>query len=377
MRDLNTRSEAGCPLCGSREAHQLPEPATQSMTSDWRVARASLGKLSCAGCGLVYRDPRLPAPADFASGYALYAHAAGSPAERTRQSAYAAWIAASVQPPARVVDVGCGNGSLLLALRERWPDAEFAGCDPSPESIRYATAAGLTAWAGTVERLPVGPADLVISVNVIEHTSDPRAFIASLRGALAPGGRLVLICPDAARPGVELLIADHLFSFTAQHLATLLSATGLTLEHWSSAPARLGAFQMVVAGLDGASRGELLAPDLGGLRTAQDSYLNAWAELDAALVSRLPSEVVCFGAGEAAGLLRAYAPRTWALVRACATDDAERGAFGDLPRIPVHDVSVDVTVLIGVRPQDPAPVAERLRATFPRVVTWYDLCSIR
>jgi hypothetical protein len=82
---------------------------------------------------------------------------------------------------------------------------------------------------------------------------------------------------------------------------------------------------------------------------------------------------VCFGAGEAAGLLRAYAPRAWASVRACTFDGAPPGRFGELPIIPLDAVADGADVLVGVRPSDQARLAERLGARFRRVVTWYDL----
>jgi hypothetical protein len=83
--------------------------------------------------------------------------------------------------------------------------------------------------------------------------------------------------------------------------------------------------------------------------------------------------VVCFGAGEAAGLLRAYAPRAWSSVRACTVDGHAHGVFGELPMIPIDAVGRGDTVLIGVRPADQRRVADRLRDRFPRVITWYDL----
>jgi hypothetical protein len=94
---------------------------------------------------------------------------------------------------------------------------------------------------------------------------------------------------------------------------------------------------------------------------------------------------VCFGAGEAAGLLRAYAPRVWSSVRACTADDVpavasakageSRDTFGDLPLVPLDSVASHETVLVGVRPIDQPRVAARLAARFPRVVTWYDLVN--
>ncbi len=342
------------------------------MTSDWRVVPIPLGKFSCTRCALAYRDPTLPSGAEFDRDYELYAHPPGGIAERRRQDAYAAWIASIVEPPSRVLDVGCGNGSLLLALRERWAHAELTGCDPSPAGVRFAEAAGLIVWSGTVaDQSPERPADLVLSVNVIEHTTDPQAFVRALSRTVTDDGQLVIICPDGARPGVELLIADHLSSFTSDHLEAMLRVAGLTVRTWGRAPRELGPFQMVVASRK-ADAASSTTSDASELLQARRSYLRAWQQLDASLTSRLPSQVVCFGAGEAAGLLRAYAPGGWARVTVCATDGGGV-MFGDRPHIVLADVPKDATVLVGVRPQDQLAVAERLVPRVAHVVTWYDL----
>ena len=51
--------------------------------------------------------------------------------------------------PALVVDLGCGNGPLTLALAERWPDARIVGVDASPEMLgaaREADTGGRVEW---------------------------------------------------------------------------------------------------------------------------------------------------------------------------------------------------------------------------------------
>jgi hypothetical protein len=110
------------------------------------------------------------------------------------------------------------------------------------------------------------------------------------------------------------------------------------------------------------------------------SYLERWRALDERLLTRTKAPLVCFGAGEAAGLLRAYAPRVWSWVRACTADAVpaakggeSRATFGELPLIPLDSVKSDETVLVGVRPADQAQVARRLGTRFTQVVTWYDL----
>ncbi len=355
------------------------------MASDWRILPEPLARFACLACGLARRWPAsTSSEALFSSGYALYAHVPGDARERTRQARYAAWIAEAVaDPPRCVLDVGCGNGSLLLAMGERWPEAELEGCDPSAESVAHGASSGVRLWQGTSADLPRGTAaDLVVSINVIEHTADPAGFLRNLRSAMTPDGVLAIVCPDGGRPGLELLFADHVFSFAPHHLEALLGREGLRVAAMSTAPPALGDFQMVVARQEAvAASSDATTPQTTWPPpdTGRSEYLQRWRALDRQLEERVVAPAVCFGAGEAAGLLRAYAPRTWRRLRACTVDgDVAAGAtFGDLPLVPVASVSPDDTVLVGVRPSDQAGVAERLRARGARVVTWYDLVDPR
>jgi SAM-dependent methyltransferase len=354
------------------------------MASDLRAVDETLARVLCTACGLIRRAPTTGA-SFYASGYALYAHPPGDAREQARQEEYARWIAQATGPafaampprrgspgPRCVLDVGCGNGSLLQALRVHWPDAELLGCDPSRESIAQGHGNGFRLWTGTASNLPGDiRADLVIAVNVIEHTIDPIAFLTALRAVLQPDGLLVIVCPDGGRPGLDLLFVDHVFSFGREHLGALLSRAGLQCLAVSEAPRTLGAFQMAMGRRrEVTDRRRVSAPP-----RVEDvtRYLERWRQLDDRLRARMNGPVVCFGAGEAAGLLRAYAPRAWASVRACTIDGAPQGRFGALPIVPLDAVAAEAEVLVGVRPSDQPPLAERLAVRFRRVVTWYDL----
>ncbi len=100
----------------------------------------------------------------------------------------------------RAVDIGCGAGLLCEPLARM--GASVTGVDAAAENIGVARAhaaqSGLSIdyRAGSIEALAGERFDLVTSMEVIEHVTDPAAFIAGLAGALADGGLMILSTPN-------------------------------------------------------------------------------------------------------------------------------------------------------------------------------------
>lgn len=100
----------------------------------------------------------------------------------------------------RVLDVGCGAGLLSEPLARL--GAEVTGIDAAPENIvvarAHAAEQGLEIdyRSGEVEQLSGERFDLVVSMEVIEHVTDPAGFIAALASALADEGVLILSTPN-------------------------------------------------------------------------------------------------------------------------------------------------------------------------------------
>ena len=101
--------------------------------------------------------------------------------------------------PARVVDLGCGTGTLtvLMALAGHL----VAGLDLAPRMVALArdkiVAAGVVAdvVVGDASSPPwqAGSFDVVLTRHVLWAMPDPEAALTRWIGLLAPGGRLILI----------------------------------------------------------------------------------------------------------------------------------------------------------------------------------------
>lgn len=94
-----------------------------------------------------------------------------------------------------LVDLGCGTGDLRQALAGRFDN--YLGVD----AVRYPAfpADALLVEADLDEgcsSVPDASADLVVSVETIEHLENPRAFVRTAARIVRPGGWVVVTTPN-------------------------------------------------------------------------------------------------------------------------------------------------------------------------------------
>jgi SAM-dependent methyltransferase len=145
-----------------------------------------------------------------------------------------------VRPGERVLDLGCGAGRFVAALRD-------AGADPVGVEVaeaalerarRNAPGADLRLVAPD-GALPLGHGeiDLVWCSEVLEHVPDTVALLTEIRRVLRRDGRLLLTVPDHGRLKRTLLalahydahydpLGQHVRFYTRRSLARALHATG-------------------------------------------------------------------------------------------------------------------------------------------------------
>jgi ubiquinone/menaquinone biosynthesis C-methylase UbiE len=106
-----------------------------------------------------------------------------------------------VTPEAKVLDVGCGTGANLARLRRLGlPFRHYTGVDFSPSMLALARKrfgdppdvtfrqCDATALEDTGERY-----DVIVSTYLLDHLSEPAAFVNGVQRFLGPDGRLLVL----------------------------------------------------------------------------------------------------------------------------------------------------------------------------------------
>jgi methionine biosynthesis protein MetW len=152
----------------------------------------------------------------------------------------AGMVAAMIPHGARVLDVGCGTGSVTKIVAAIC-GADIVGVEPDRVRADIARQRGIDVRQGvlTSELLSeLGAFDVILFADVLEHLSNPQEMLMSVRGALRAQGMVVASVPNVAHWTVRLdllrgrfdyqpcgiMDATHLRWFTAQTLRRLFDS---------------------------------------------------------------------------------------------------------------------------------------------------------
>jgi methionine biosynthesis protein MetW len=155
-------------------------------------------------------------------------------------------ISRMIPAGARVLDVGCGAGSVSVQIIANGRTS-LVGVEPDETRARAARDRGVDVRSGflTPELIgELGTFDVVLFADVLEHLADPLSLLELARTALARGGRIIASVPNVAHWSVRtelargnfvyrdwgIMDATHLRWFTHANLQLLFQSAGLAIE---------------------------------------------------------------------------------------------------------------------------------------------------
>jgi len=178
--------------------------------------------------------------------------------------------------PARVLDVGSGQGDFAAELLRRHSGAQLLGLEVSEAGIeisrRKAPGANFVQRDLTQPEEPEpqqrGWATHTVCSEVLEHVDNPRELLVNAAPYMAPGCRLVVTVPGGPMSAFDRHIGQPRH-FSPQELGTLLTEAGFEVEMASGAGFPFfNLYRMVVI-----LRGRRLVEDVSGGGTGSESRL--------------------------------------------------------------------------------------------------------
>jgi ubiquinone/menaquinone biosynthesis C-methylase UbiE len=150
---------------------------------------------------------------------------------------------AAVRSGHRVLDIGCGTGTLALLIKRLHPDVNVVGLDPDPKALARAkrkaerSAVSIRFDQGFSNELPYPEAsfDRVFSTFMFHHlmVDQKEKTLYEVRRVLTPGGSLHLLDFTATEAGGHGPLMRYFYSShrlkdnTVERILTLMNRAGL------------------------------------------------------------------------------------------------------------------------------------------------------
>lgn len=157
-------------------------------------------------------------------------------------------IARLIPNGAKVLDIGAGNGLLADILLSIHSQLIVDGVEPDPYAAQKAKKHYRNFYCGYAQDFLVDinaeDYDFVVLADVIEHMTDPLAFLTELAARLGKKTRIILTVPNIAFGAIRISLLNgsfdyvdsgilertHLRFFTLETIVQLINKVGINIE---------------------------------------------------------------------------------------------------------------------------------------------------
>ena len=234
-----------CRVCGNKflseslQYANMPKaaqylPDASSIKDDTGV---DLKLYQCVGCGLIQLDSD-PVPY-----YREVIRAAAISKEMSnfRSKQFANFVQKFSLRGKKIIEIGCGRGEYLSIMQQS--GADVYGLEFSPASVDICTKNNLNVSKGFIDNASVklshAPFDAFFMLSFLEHLPDPNSVLSGINANLVDGAIGLVEVPNfdvfIKNNVFYEFIPDHLFYFTKETLATLLSLNGFEVLNCTDA----------------------------------------------------------------------------------------------------------------------------------------------
>jgi SAM-dependent methyltransferase len=243
--DLMDQTTNKCHICHTENVLHIEEFAQLAqVTSDCRPWKTG-GKLGiCRSCGFVQKigdDVFIRDCDEIYGSYAVYYQADGREQKvfeqskglsRSRSESILTQLLKQDMLPTEgaLLDVGCGNGNLLISFSKLYPswilsglefDEKNRACIEKIDHVGAFYSCDLTDTPGQF--------DMISMIHCLEHIVDPVYFLRKVKDKLTPQGLLLIEIPNYTLNPFDLVIADHCMHLDTNNIKNLLAQCGFEI----------------------------------------------------------------------------------------------------------------------------------------------------
>ena len=254
--------EFQCQSCGGRDGALVLDLGLQPLVNNYLrpedlakpEPKFPLRLAVCHGCWLMQIADLVP-PVQLFSEYLYFSSFSDAWVRHARQAAERYIAEFALGHDSLVMEIASNDGYLLKNFVAA--GVPCLGIEPAANIAKVARENGIETvvdffGAETAQRLVEqnGQADLLLGNNVFAHAPDINDFVAGLRVALKPRGRIVLEFPYGAdfieKSEFDTIYHEHVFYFTLTPLLPLFRRHGLEIFHVEKTPMHGGSLRLFV-----------------------------------------------------------------------------------------------------------------------------------